>query len=161
MRSRFYWMPEFEGLQPLQSLPTFTFPTVKPHYAALVSATLPSFHPVTIPPCKYEPAPPQKSHLWRRQHSQWGGNAPRDFTKEVNRWARRREVRWEMNVGCFSLLSLHAAWPQSSLVSTLVDLPEWRDRRPLKAICRTSCEICGLGYKCSFMIICPVAQILP
>lgn len=160
MRSRFYWMPEIEGLQPLQSLPTFTFPTVKPHYAALVLATLPSFHPVTIPPCKYEPAPPQKSHLWRRQRSQWGGNAPRDFTKEVNRWARRREVRWEMNVGCFPCC--HSALRDLSQASWA---PSWirlsGGIHGHSKSCRTSCEICGLGYKCSLMIICPVAQILP
>lgn len=68
-----------------RSLPIFTFPIAKPHYAALVSATLLTFHPVTIPPGKYEPEPPHRSHLWRRRRRQRGGNTPQDFTKEVNR----------------------------------------------------------------------------
>lgn len=83
------------------SVPIFTFPTANPDYAALVFATLSTFHPVTIPPCKYEPGPPERSHPWRWQCSQRGGNTARDFTKEVNRWTRRRELRWEMNVGVF------------------------------------------------------------
>lgn len=82
------------------------FPLWKPYSSTLVFTTLPSLLSVTIPPCKYEPDPHQRSHLWRERCSQWGGKTLLDFTKEVNRWTQRGEERWEMDEQCFSALPL-------------------------------------------------------
>lgn len=107
----------------------FTSPTEKTavSLSALVFTALPSFLPVTIQACKYEPGPHHRSHLRRRWRSHWGRKILLDFTKEVNRWTQRREGRWEMDEQwCFSVLPLWVCdLSQASWVPSCIYLIRW------------------------------------